>query len=101
MTIRCKTKAKLKSQTSTHLPLPMLDHRTRLLRHPTPQSPPKLMPESTECCQQHNSKRSGSANPPKITFGFHRIHNVAKVHAVIAGEEGKREKDDGDNGKKP
>lgn len=56
------------------------------------------MPESTECGKQHDSKRSGPANFPEIALIFCRRDNVMQVHAVVAGEKGKGEEYDGDDG---
>ena len=53
------------------------------------------MPIRAQTHKEHNQKRHAPAHLPEIFLGEVCIDDVGQVHAVVGGEEGEREEDDG------
>ena len=56
------------------------------------------MPVRAQTDKQHNQKRDAAAHLPEIPLREVRVDDARQVHAVVGGEEGEGEEDDGDAG---
>ena len=56
------------------------------------------MSKRTECCQQYDRECCCSAHFPEVMLGICGIDDVLEVHSVVAGEKGKGQEDDCDDG---
>ena len=56
------------------------------------------MPIRAQTHKQHDQKRHAAAHLPEMLLGEVCIDDVGQVHAVVGGEEGEWEEDDGDAG---